>query len=110
MMTPSSAAAFAAAAAPILRIAAWLRLPDLLRRNATLLRGGLRALDLYAAAKRRDRVVDTLGETDLVLHYDLGSAAPEADLAGEIRDRTAELASGVLRGEANVLAPSKKLD
>ena len=46
------------AAEPVLSVIALLRLPELLARHATLLDLGLRALDIYAAAKRRDRVVD----------------------------------------------------
>ncbi len=50
--------ALARAVAPVLALAGQLGLADLLRRNATLLRCGLRALDLLADARRRDRVVD----------------------------------------------------
>jgi len=51
-------AAFAAAAAPVLELLGWLELPGLLAGNATLLACALRAIDLLALAKRRDRVVD----------------------------------------------------
>jgi len=50
--------AFAAAARPVLELLALPPLLDLLAHNVALLRHGLRTLDLYAAAKRRDRVVD----------------------------------------------------
>jgi ATP-dependent helicase/nuclease subunit A len=50
--------AFARAAVPILRLLGLRDLRALLDRNRALLRHGLHALDLYAAVKRRDRVVD----------------------------------------------------
>jgi len=51
-------AAFAAAAAPFLRLWSLADLVDLYRWNRALLRLGLRALDIYATLKRRDRLVD----------------------------------------------------
>lgn len=51
-------AALCAAAAPILQFRQLLELDQLLQRNFTRLECGLRALDLYAGRKRRDRVVD----------------------------------------------------
>ncbi len=51
-------AAFAEAAGPVLALLALPPLLDLLEHNRTLLSAGLRALDLYADAKRRDGVVD----------------------------------------------------
>lgn len=51
-------AALAGAAAPVLTICQQADLLDLLADNAAFLRHGLRALDLYEQAKRRDRVVD----------------------------------------------------
>lgn len=51
-------AIFAAAAAPVLQLSRQAGLFDLLAANGALLRHGLRALDIYADLKRRDRVVD----------------------------------------------------
>ena len=50
--------ALATATGPVLGLLALLGLRDLLQRNESLLRFGLRALDEHAAIKRRDRVVD----------------------------------------------------
>ncbi|HOX24643.1 MAG TPA: UvrD-helicase domain-containing protein [Candidatus Krumholzibacteria bacterium] len=60
-------AVFAQVAGPVLDLIARARLLDLLERNRALLRHGLRALDLYALAKRRDRVVDFQDLEELAL-------------------------------------------
>jgi ATP-dependent helicase/nuclease subunit A len=60
-------AAFATAAAPVLRVVQQLALLDLLAHNRSLLWHGLRALDFAAALKRRDRVVDFQDLEELAL-------------------------------------------
>jgi len=60
-------AVFARIARPVLDLLALPRLLDLLARNRALLGHGLRALDLYAEAKRRDGVVDFQDLEDLAL-------------------------------------------
>ena len=59
--------AFAAAAAPVLRLVLLPDLLALLARNRELLAFALRALDLYSELKRRDRVLDFQDLEDLAL-------------------------------------------
>lgn len=59
--------AFAAAARPVLELLALPGLLDLLRNNETMLACGLRAIDIHAQLKRRDRVVDFQDLEELAL-------------------------------------------